>query len=53
MSSLSFIELIKMRNNYKKLNYSLTDIDLQLLKLIFSYLFYLNVYFLSYNYDEY
>ncbi len=35
MSSLSFIELIEMRNNYKKLNYSLTEIDLQLLKLIF------------------
>ena len=34
MSSLSFIELIKMRANYKKLNYSLTEIDLQLLKLI-------------------
>ena len=34
MSSLSFIELIKMRKNYKKLNYSLTEIDLQLLKLI-------------------
>ena len=34
MSSLSFIELFKMRTNYKKLNYSLTEIDLQLLKLI-------------------
>ena len=34
MSSLSFIELIKMRANYKKLNYSLTEIDLQLLKLV-------------------
>ena len=34
MSSLSFIELIKMRENYKKLNYSLTEIDLQLFKLI-------------------
>ena len=33
MSSLSFMELIKMRKNYKKLNYSLTEIDLQLLKL--------------------
>ena len=28
------MELIKMRKNYKKLNYSLTEIDLQLLKLI-------------------
>ena len=34
MSSLSFLELIEMRKNYKKLNYSLTEIDLQLLKLI-------------------
>ena len=34
MSSLSFMELIKMRKNYKKLNYSLTEIDLQLFKLI-------------------
>ena len=34
MSSLSFIELIKMRKNYKNLNYSLTEIDLQLYKLI-------------------
>ena len=34
MSSLSFIELIEMRENYKSLNYSLTEIDLQLLKLI-------------------
>ena len=34
MSSLSFIELIEMRENYKKLNYSLTEIDLQLFKLI-------------------
>ena len=34
MSSLSLLELIEMRENYKKLNYSLTEIDLQLLKLI-------------------
>ena len=34
MSSLSFIELFEMRKNYKKLNYSLTEIDLQLFKLI-------------------
>ena len=39
MSSLSFLELIETRNNYKKLNYSLTEIDLQLLKL-FSFPFY-------------
>ena len=34
MSSLSIMELFEMRKNYKKLNYSLTEIDLQLLKLI-------------------
>ena len=34
MSSLSIIELFEMRKNYKKLNYSLTEIDLQILKLI-------------------
>ena len=34
MSSLSFIELLEMRKNYKRLNYSLTEIDLQLFKLI-------------------
>ena len=34
MSSLSFLELIEMRKITKKLNYSLTEIDLQLLKLI-------------------
>ena len=34
MSSLSFLELVEMRKNYKKLNYSLTEIDLQILKLI-------------------
>ena len=34
LSSLSFLELIEMRDNYKRLNYSLTEINLQLLKLI-------------------
>ena len=34
MSSLSVLELIEMRKNYKSLNYSLTDVDLQLLKLL-------------------
>ena len=34
MSSLSFLELVEMRKNYKKFNYSLTEIDLQLFKLI-------------------
>ena len=34
LSSLSVLELIEMRDNYKRLNYSLTEIDLQLLKLI-------------------
>jgi lipopolysaccharide export system permease protein len=34
LSSLSFLELLEMRKNYKKLNYSLTEVDLQLLKLV-------------------
>ena len=53
MSSLSFLELIEMRKNYKKLNYSLTEIELQLKTSIFSFLFYFNVYSFSNNYDEY
>ena len=47
MSSLSFIELFEMRKNYKKLNYSLTEIDLQFLKLISFLLFHFNVYFFT------
>ena len=34
MSSLSIFELLEVRNNYKSLNYSLTEVDLQLIKLI-------------------
>ena len=33
LSSLSLIELIELRKNYKSLNYSLIEIDIQLLKL--------------------
>ena len=33
MSSLSFIELIDLRQNYKQLNYSTVEVDLQLIKL--------------------
>ncbi len=40
LSSLSIIELIEMRKNYIKLNYSITDLNLHLLN-IFSYPFYL------------
>ena len=40
LSSLSLLDLWEMRKNYKKLNYSVTDIDLQLMKLI-SYPLYL------------
>ena len=40
LSSLGIIQLLELRKNYKKLNYSLTDINLQLLK-IFSYPLYL------------
>ena len=40
LSSLNIINLIELRENYKNLNYSLTEIDLQLLKLL-SYPIYL------------
>ena len=40
LSSLSLIELIEMRKNYLKLNYSVTDLNLHLINL-FSYPFYL------------
>ena len=40
LSSLNIAQLIELRKNYKKLNYSITEIDLQLLKLI-SYPIYL------------
>ncbi len=40
LSSLNFLGLYELRENYKKLNYSLTEIDIQLLKLI-SYPLYL------------
>ena len=36
LSALSLIELYELRNNYKKLNYSIIDIDLHLIK-IFAY----------------
>ncbi len=34
LSSLSLIELYELRDNYKKLNYSLTDVNLHILKLV-------------------
>ncbi len=34
LSSLSLIELIELRDNYKQINYSTTEIDLQLQKLV-------------------
>tara|TARA_B100000900_G_scaffold389818_1_gene383018 strand:- start:520 stop:1593 length:1074 start_codon:yes stop_codon:yes gene_type:complete len=34
LSSLNLIQLYELRNNYIKLNYSINDIDLQILKLI-------------------
>jgi lipopolysaccharide export system permease protein len=40
LSSLDIFKLIELRNNYKKLNYSLTEVNLQILKL-FSYPVYL------------
>ncbi len=42
LSSLSFLELIELKNNYKSLNYSTIDIDVQIHKII-SYPLYLLV----------
>ena len=42
LSSLSFLELLELKNNYKMLNYSTIDIDLQIQKII-SYPLYLVV----------
>ena len=33
LSSLSILQLFELRNNYKKLNYSLTEVNLQILKI--------------------
>ena len=40
LSSLSLIQLYELRENYKKLNYSVTEVELQLLRLV-SYPLYL------------
>ena len=42
LSSLSLFELFNLKNNYKSLNYSTTEVDLQLLKVI-SYPIYLTL----------
>ncbi len=34
LSSLSFLELVELRKNYKSLNYSLVEIDIQIIKII-------------------
>ena len=34
LNSLNLFELQQLRNNYKKLNYSITEVELQLLKLL-------------------
>ena len=47
MSSLSVFELLEMRNNYKKLNYSLTEVDLQLIKLISYPIFFFLIFIFS------
>ena len=47
LSSLSIFELFELRKNYKKLNYSLTEINLQLLKICFYPLYLLLIAFFS------
>ena len=34
LSSLSIFQLIELKNNYKKLNYSLTEVNIQILKIV-------------------
>ena len=34
LSSLSILQLFELKNNYKKLNYSLTEVNLQILKIL-------------------
>ena len=34
LSSLSIFQLIELKNNYKKLNYSLTEVNMQILKIV-------------------
>jgi lipopolysaccharide export system permease protein len=34
LSSLSFLELLELRKNYKSLNYSLVEIDIQIIKIV-------------------
>ena len=40
LSSLNFFELYELRKNYKKLNYSITDVDLHILKKLFHFQFF-------------
>ena len=47
LSSLTIFELFELRKNYKKLNYSLTEINLQLLKICFYPLYLLLIAFFS------
>ena len=47
LSSLSIMELIKLRDNYKQINYSTTEIDVQLQKLISFPLYYILMTILS------
>ena len=47
LSSLSILELINLRNNYQKINYSTTEIDVQLQKLISFPIYYLLMTILS------
>ena len=47
LSSLSLIELIKLRMNYKQINYSTTEVDIQLQKLLYFPLYFMLMTILS------
>ena len=54
LSSLSLIELIKLRMNYQQINYSTIEVDIQLQKLLsFPPLFHVNDNFISNNNVQY
>ena len=48
LHSLNLIELIELRKNYKKLKYSITDVDLQIYKLVSPFFLILMCLFLRY-----
>ena len=53
LSALSLFELYELRNNYKKLNYSIVDIDLHIIKILFIHFFIIDYTFFIIDYVNY